>query len=748
MKRFILSFAVLFPLLGKAQTENIQGTYYAKESNFRINPDGTFDVISFSGKYTLDKDGTLHFQSDRACFVVEEKAKGTSSTLKINFTSESFIEYFKYIYVGYEDANKQIKYENLYNKISENQTVNNDEEYIAKPQTYTFEIPQTDNLYLVNAFSLIAYGYRNTNQKNVIVEKYPIERNISELAISCDFMSLYSPMQNLQGRYDATNESLLISYYGELAPTVFQKQTENNQKNNIKIASQEEITNWEHLITFDNDLESTSVATRVKLDIKNTLDEALKSAKKNNRPLLVFYQPENTEASKAEFEALIEKYEEELSSYSEDSFSEYDKLDFYFANTKDNKWFKNKKLSAKNQLVLLDNDGEVLYHQEGTPNEVAGDFFVHSSLFLVFQSVYTASKIDRILSDNKATVPQIENAFSLLFKNPENPYFAIVSEEDATATLESGLLYDTDYYKTKLKNKANLYKFKTTQDQASRQWKKMVDTHSKDSELSVNYADILAINYQMFAESYLEKLFKIKKEFDQTDIDALHYLVKFYKNIQAHNENQYLLNDDANHQFIGVYGNDISSVLNQISEKQPNTVGKIKEIYAEGEQNNVFRYEEFTEFLGKYFPEEHFQFFEKYYQKMTSADANIILSLDKIYSDNKNLQNQYSDWTYYKLFFANNCNDVAWKVVENHKNDPSKIEKALKWSATSLEVEKENPYYLDTYAHLLYFAGKKDKAIEMQRKAVNILDKAKQIYNQGNEDSIRDVLKKMESGSL
>lgn len=750
MKRILL-LVCLFPLIGKAQSENIQGTYDTEEklTRFRINADNTFDIINFSGRYTVDEDGTINFMINKEpIFAVEEKAKGTSPTLKINYKTGYFSETLKYVYIGYEDANKQVKYENLYNKLSENenlddQEVSLDSQMEFKTKTYTFEIPKTDNLYLVSAFPSILLESMKDMQANASIEKYPIGKNTSELEVSYNFENLYSYMMNLKGKYNATNKSILIKgFYGNKT-LVLQKKS-NNNPNNIEMISQEEISNWEHLVKFEDDFASSLVETRVKLDIKNTLEEALKASKKDDKPLLVFYQPENTEASKAGFFEAIEKYEVELGYYSEDSFAKYDKVNFYFADKKDEKWFKNKKINVnKNQLILLNGDGVVLYHEENTPANVSDNFSVESALFTALRWVYTGQKIDRILSNKKATIPQIESAFLLLF-NDEFDNFKIISDKQQNTT--DSYSY---FYEEAIKNKANLYKFNTTSTQASQQWKKMVDAHNKDTELNANYATILGKNYQEYRQNYLEKLFNIKREFDQTDIDAIHYLVKFHQDIQNYNENRYLSDENNDYeQITRLYSDDISHILNQIAEKQPNMINRVKEIYAEGEQKNIFRYDEFADFLDKYFPEEHFHFFEKYFQKITSADANIILALDKIYSENKSIRDEYSSWTYYKLFFANNCNNIAWKVVENYKNDQNKLEKALLWSKTSLEVAKENPYYWDTYAHLLYFANKKDKAIEAQRKAVNILDQAKQIYDQGNEDDIRETLKKMENGTL
>lgn len=66
-------------------------------------------------------------------------------------------------------------------------------------------------------------------------------------------------------------------------------------------------------------------------------------------------------------------------------------------------------------------------------------------------------------------------------------------------------------------------------------------------------------------------------------------------------------------------------------------------------------------------------------------------------------------------------NSFAWTVFENCK-DPDCVASALAWSKRSVEeTQEKEPAFLDTYANLLYKLGKKDEAIAMQQKAVNLV---------------------------
>lgn len=89
------------------------------------------------------------------------------------------------------------------------------------------------------------------------------------------------------------------------------------------------------------------------------------------------------------------------------------------------------------------------------------------------------------------------------------------------------------------------------------------------------------------------------------------------------------------------------------------------------------------------------------------------------------------DWPAFKEavegFLAKNevvplqLNSFAWTIFENC-DDNACIEAALAWSKRSLEGDKENAAFLDTYANLLYKKGDKNNAILTQQKAVAVAD--------------------------
>ncbi len=764
MKKIIIIFSVLFPMLGFAQTEKIQGTYYSNTAGddlrLKINNDGTFDLVIFSGKYIFGKDGNVDLLIDKTpSFMVEAKERNSGETLKIKFKASYQMNELQYVYVGYEQ-NGKVEYVNLYDKIPTSEEAISVENENAE-QIYeigVLEIPKTENLYLVNALpsSLL---FDSSQEKSVFIEKYSIGKEVSLADVFFSLSALYASSPKLTGAYSEANQTLRInSFYGSNS-VVFNKQPHYEKEGVIKPVTIENVRNWEHLKFFEtpydyygyNEGDSTSVAveTRIKLDIKNNLSDALQAAKKEDKPLVVFYQPENTENARKAFDDLIKRYEEDLRYYASYNLEKYNQIDFYFADKKDEKWFKKKNIKAQNQLVLLDGEGNVIYHEGRQADEFQDNFSITSPFLIALRGAYLARKVDNVFSNPKATPQQIEDLFSKILDS-ELPLFLYTDQKISKNETEQDS-YDKEHYEfyfNSFKDRATLYKFKSTPEQVNRQWAKMVEAHKNDTKLNVSYAALMAKNYYSFEHGYgvyFQNMFNTSKKTDIADLDAIQYLMKYGDEIEKYNDS---FNYDSidNQQQIDFYYTNIPTILNTMAESSPELREKIKEIYLQEQEKKLAFFQDFKTFLEAYYPDEFLKNFADYYTKMTSADSsNLILSLDKMYAESRS---GYDDWIYYKLRFSNDCNNAAWKVVENYRNDATWMQKALQWSKASLELDANNPYCLDTYAHLLYFTGDKAKAIENQRKAVRILDQDKEKYNQGNEDDIREVLKKMENGTL
>lgn len=90
-------------------------------------------------------------------------------------------------------------------------------------------------------------------------------------------------------------------------------------------------------------------------------------------------------------------------------------------------------------------------------------------------------------------------------------------------------------------------------------------------------------------------------------------------------------------------------------------------------------------------------------------------------------------------------NESAWYVVSHQSDNKALVGRALVWSQKSLDMTKGTPSWAtlaDTYAHLLYFDGKKEEAMAMEAEAI------KQLAEGEDSDQFEATLKKMQDGAL
>jgi hypothetical protein len=76
--------------------------------------------------------------------------------------------------------------------------------------------------------------------------------------------------------------------------------------------------------------------------------------------------------------------------------------------------------------------------------------------------------------------------------------------------------------------------------------------------------------------------------------------------------------------------------------------------------------------------------------------------------------------TYFKECFGNLLNDAAWRICEANKEQPL-LQQATRFIKAAITLDKNNPYYTDTYAHILYKTGQKPLATVMKNKAQQLV---------------------------
>jgi hypothetical protein len=98
---------------------------------------------------------------------------------------------------------------------------------------------------------------------------------------------------------------------------------------------------------------------------------------------------------------------------------------------------------------------------------------------------------------------------------------------------------------------------------------------------------------------------------------------------------------------------------------------------------------------------------------------------------------------------ALNVNNPAWNIFQ-HRTDKAELDTAISWMARVLRQNNKDDldraFYMDTYANLLYKAGRKDEAVKWEQAALDIATATKQTSEEKikSYESVVDKMKKSE----
>lgn len=754
----VLPLLALLPLSLAAQTPVPSGNYKANSLGnaleLRFLPNGTYELIATSGEYSI-KDKKILFQPQTSSFAVEKK-QSDSQQLQITLkTLPRTGTDPRYLYIGYENAKGEVEYVCVYNKIDSLENIEYKKD--SNGETYyvleSFEVPRTANLYLVDAHQA-AYS----KNKEVNIQKFPIGKDTNAVEVT---VLVGNSTFNLNGTYNPDKQTISVSEGNSSNAILFSKANDKPNPNQVPFTSKESVSHWTHFIDFEKERDipqydpdkNTKEKAKAVVSVPKNLNAALSSADKENRLVVVFQQPDNPKA-KEEFNNFFAKYKEEGIGYNyeEDNESPIYPYEFYLATAKDLKTLKAKGVAAGNQLAVLDIAGNLLYSQPATIEEIVNDeLFGSNANVAQFGTMAMACALDKALGNNKLSVKEVQAFFTTFLKKDSQRVYLLAKNRPEQKTGDSNEEEAFDYiaqeaedYFSNLKNPKGIYQMQLTPEQAIAQWERVVNAHKKDTKLDPEYAFLLSLNNA--DANYYYRIFNAEKPTTTADIDAIAYLVKFADEIKAYNkkiegndDNYMGYNERLEKGIIEVNYGELSNQLEYITFNDKKLFEPVKTTYKEGLKKNLFSADNYIDFLYNNNVDEAAVYFSEYYKNLLQKHGNLIVALDKAFSEG----DDENSWKYYKMRFANRANNIAWKVFEEHKQNPDKLNEAFQWSSSAVQLEPENSYYLDTFAHLLYARGEKQKALEIEEKAVKNLP-----VGDDEKSEIQTNFEKMKKGEI
>jgi hypothetical protein len=471
--------------------------------------------------------------------------------------------------------------------------------------------------------------------------------------------------------------------------------------------------------------EDARLTTTSSMATYNSYKDALKAAKNDNKYILLYYEPAN---SKCDY--TLNEYKMYLENYGKtDGFNHF----FVFYQVKENNkdLLKTHNISTRPAIVILNTDEEVIY--------TASDKCIFSSPFttLLYNDIQLFKTGVNLQYINNVLAPKMNNAKIDDKKQLEKYLQTIVDIPDT-------YLNDVSYYfnDTWDDSKSPEWNVDFNHEDASKYLNRLISgLYNKEKvtperiSLVKNILDLINRKYPIIYNNQLSP--------------AYTYLAKAYEN-GSHTEN----NSELFRFIVGgiLYEEDgIENLCLQIIDAAPSTKELLMPFVVYCLDMNTGEYDD----LDKNVVASISDYLDNFIGSNSKKTTDIY---NKLHAD------QYKELAYVLSLFGYTCvgedneekevlldsyldllgsnlNTIAWLYYEYVGIDkPELLQKALNWSKTSLSIDPVNPYYLDTYAHLLYQLGRKQEAIEYQEKAVENID---QVVTASQKRTMRNALIRM-----
>lgn len=756
MNKFYLGTLLLLTAFSYSQNKIAKGSYVSttqgQDIKLNLKENNQYELVVFYGDYEIKND-TLQLKNnhtegnDFAVAFLSDANPGLGK-VKVKLIGNSV--YYYGIYLGTQSGSAAPSFKTISELIGDAEFDKTESE---------FEINRSDFFYLVKE------DYNGESALN----KFALPKSANEIQIQ--YTPNYLGSVELQGFLNEKNE-LVVAEKSKRNPLIFveeskkpkalesqEKPIETIKKKNWTYAGKD-ISNQEYFGAVDS---SATAATSYKLHIQDNLQKAMEVAKKTPAKFLVVsYDPDNKNG-KSEFNEFIKNQQYNIGTYSSyDNTAEFDKYNYYAATSKDKSWASKNKISDNPSTIVLDSEGTILSQTKGNAASNASLFEVYSNTSENLKQTEALIKLNKVLNSKAKESEIVKKLLPLSDYNAAGwtiypPLSQPSKESDPVEVTTDFVAVDTvsaaypDYfnYNETVYTKINFDKKKILST-----WENIVKSHLKDAKPDMDFVQVTLAEIQN--RGFYNKIFNEERVYDETNFKAIDYLIKHYDAILA--EQSAKSADSVVVAYDTYYGSTIETLLsNAISSNRNFADGEVSADYQrrvlgiykklmEKQSGNWYLNNSYFDTLENFArkangEQEYVNEYDLFFNKLF-ANGNEIEVLNDLFSNEKNSLYGYSDWISFKNNYAQMSNQGAWFVVEK-SSSPESIKKAIKWSESSLRIDKNSPYYLDTLAQLYYKNGEKQKAISTQEQAVKQANEIDETTRQ----EMEIVLEKMKNGT-
>lgn len=700
-----------------------------KRRSYYDDDDRKGEILQVRGSYTFKQDTLLLTpDADYAPMNVMYKNSSDVKSGNIRVKLENFSPYSEnIIYIGNEYS------------LEEGNPISNIAEGQEENENFIYTTEKGDTLYISD------YGYYKIN-----VFAYAIPKNANDLIIrknDRDASELYGVFRAHKG--ENNNELLLFIDEGRRPESVSFFFVDNKVDESLmqpEFSAPAEgfqfISNPRSFAQTLNDNPATiqfvAPTAVVALDTYDSYKDALKAAKKDGKYLLMYYEP----SGKCDYNSFSD-YTSNLNDY--DKTQEFNNMfALYQVDEKNKNIFDKYNLSDYPAIVVLNADEEVIYTASNTClyASIFSIFYNSTNLFkagfeMQYLNTILSPKMQSAKSIDKKQLEKYLNTIADLQKNN-------IDTDDVAYYFKS---YDSDNDNQKWNVEVNVEETTEYLNQLISRFYDKEKTTSEQLALVRNVLAMLDDKYPVVAENKLSP--------------AYTYLAKAYENnaqLEDRAELFVFIVDKALYYRPGEEGGlEGKELYLQIIDAAPSAKGLLMPLV-------IYYFNRDPEVEYDELDKNALHVATAYLDNFTGDDLkNAIADYNKLYGG------QYKELAYILTLFryadvdaddtekevllnpylnllGSNFNTMAWFFYEYVGLDKSELlQKALAWSDESLKIEPTSPYYLDTYAHLLYRLGRKQEAVTYQQKAIENID---QLDSASQKNTMRNALILMKNDTL
>lgn len=763
MKKITLSVLMLSSYLGFAQNHQVyKGNVKGQDLILTVGESEYFLGTSI-GKISNETKNTIKLTSSQTIADVQVFL-GKSENTEAVFTCSNYDFANGKFKIGYLDQQNKKEYLDV--------VVNDFEQSLQDKIVTNLNIPKTSKVFLLINFDTI----------DAIEFEYALPENAKQ--ITFDVVNPYKSIQDttLDVRFNDDKSEITISDNG-VDEITFYKEIKSSHANSVRLTPTNKVKLKSTLLDGADDAnavaidyEFTDYLNMIEVKTTNSIDSGLKKIKTTDDTFLVVLIENEKMNPKLKFDTVLDGYKTNITRdlYFGEIYDQatikaeieaLNKYVFHLATKADTKWLKKQGIDINKPAILfIDKNGEILKQNaldEISISAINSNFETHATTPSTLKGLSKVNELYKLVQKNTIKDAEFITLLEQIFNNNlslRNAYLPVPANIDEFSdtyyeyNLETNFKYNfPDFTKTKLEAhytallNRNFKKFDKNlipilEAELSRNgFSSIIFNRNSSSKLTDN--DYKAIDLLL---SNLTEVKEAKQTLNQKNVAESSWADAFsYPNLSTENIILQAINSQ-------VYNFDENSYISD-SETKRKVLAILKRMFINDTEEMVYLTRYYDVVTNNEIDIDYTQpelkelatLYAKYYATTFENATSFIEVLDARFESKVNNSDGMLSWSDYKNLNANLANNVAWSVVES--KETNLYAQALKWAELAVGLDKNSPYFLDTLGHLYYFTGNKQKAIEVQTKAV---EAAMNEQNPSLEFSTTSVLNKMKANKL